>query len=125
MAAHLPGAPEAIDSADQSSANTYLAQYGLRVYGRDFKAELAIANKPLAGLCSLFEGTSWADGVWAQAVRRVPGAKPVNLTLARVPSRGYRIPFTSIPGILTAMDDSVAAQHQRAASPHPDDLRDF
>ncbi|QPM89143.1 hypothetical protein PSAL_003540 [Pseudooceanicola algae] len=124
MAAKLPRAPEAIEAATAENANTYLAQFGLRVKGRDVNAELCIANKPLAGLRSLFEGTPWAEGVWSQAARRVTDAKSANMTFARVPSRGYAIPFTSIPGLLNAMDETGGVSQRREASVPPD-MEDF
>jgi len=107
MAAHLPGSRKAIDSADRSTANDYLARYGLRVYGRNRDAQLALANKPLRGLLDLFEGSIWADGVWSQAVRRIDGAEPVNMTLNRVATRGVRIPLKAIPGMLSFPMDRV------------------
>ncbi len=120
MAARLPRAPEAIETATAENADQYLAQFGLRVKGRDVNAELCIANKPISGLCQLFDGTPWAGGVWQQAARRVQGAKSANMTFARVPSRGYVIPFRSIPGLLNAMDGSSPAPPP-AASISPDD----
>ncbi len=124
MAGRLPRAPEQIGDATSDNANNFLAQFGLRVKGRDTSAELCIANKPLSGLCGLFEGTPWAAGVWAQAARRVKDAKSANMTFARVPSRGYVIPFTSIPGLLNAMDETGGTS-QAPERPEPPDMRDF
>ena len=124
MAAQLPRAPEQIGDATHVNANNYLAQFGLRVKGRDTSAELCIANKPLAGLRSLFEGTPWAEGVWCQAARRVKDAKSANMTFARVPSRGYVIPFTSIPGLLNAMDETGGTS-QAPERPLPDGMEGY
>lgn len=123
MAAKLDGARDAIESADHVSANSFLAQYGLRVKGRGLDAQLAIANKPISGLASLFDGTPWASGVWSQAARRVKGAKSINTTFARVPSRAYYIPFTSIPGLLNAMDGGK--QVTTGPPRNPDDMEEF
>lgn len=107
FAAKLPGAPEAIDAALPENANKYLAPFGLRVSGRGNDAMLAIANKPLSQLCGLFEGTQWANGVWAQAAARLPGAVKRNLTLNRVPTRVHYVPLRDIPGFLNfPMDNS-------------------
>ncbi|MEX0306044.1 MAG: hypothetical protein AB3N12_01545 [Ruegeria sp.] len=122
MAARLPRAPEQIDTATPENANSYLAQYGLRVKGRGNDAVLAIANKPLSGLRTLFEGTPWAEGVWSQAARRVAGAEGKNMTFARVPSRGYVIPFSSIPGLLNAMETSAPVVP--TAPPMGDEIED-
>lgn len=106
MAAELDKAPTEIDTANPHNANTYLAQFGLRVKGKKLNASLVIATKPLNGLRGLFEGTPWAEGVWSQAARRVQGAEATKTCFARVSSRAHEIPFRSIPGLLNAMDDT-------------------
>lgn len=100
--ARLPGAGEALgDATDYRQANGLLAPYGLRVTGTEDKAVLSIANKKMAKLCGLFEGSQWAEGVWKQAAERVAGAvRGQNRTFARVSSRCTDIPFTSLPGML-------------------------
>ena len=104
--ARVPGAPDQLSEvSDVGAANKMLSPFGLRVKGRQDRAELFIANKPIEGLCELFRDTMWADGGWAQAARRLPGAKQANLTLVGVASRGYYVPFRSIPGLLAFPTD--------------------
>jgi len=122
MGARLPGAPEVIEAADATNVNQYLAPYGLRVYGHRQDAALAIATKPLQGLRDLFHGSLWADGVWSQAARRVPGAEPVNMTLAGVATRGQRIPLSALPGMLNFPMDRPAGPER---PPEPPDMDDF
>lgn len=125
FAAQVPGAPRELGEAtDHSQANRFLAKYGLRVTGMGESAALAIANKQMASLRALFEGSQWADGVWKQAAERVPGAqRGVNRTFARLASRCTEIPFTSLPGMLHFPADKPAsrADQARPAAP-PDDL---
>jgi len=107
-AAMLPGAPrqlftDDLDARDKAkAANGHLAKIGLRVQGEREAAQLFLPNKPFSGLCRLFEGSAWENGVWAQAARRLTGAERTKaLTLAGVASRGHYVPFTSIPGLLS------------------------
>lgn len=134
-AGQLPGAPrelvgEGIDGriddqvrADAArKANEKLAKIGLRVKGVGEAAELFIPNKPIPGLKELFQHSQWANGVWAQAARRVPGASATQATLAGVTTRGVYIPFRSISGLLAfPMDRSTA----EAAPPKPADWDEF
>ena len=64
------------DSAE-SDAVPILGTIGLRlVDGPDYGGPyLAVANKH-QGLAKVFADQRWAGGVWSQAVRRLPGAKP-------------------------------------------------
>lgn len=71
---------EAFGEKDQKDANAALGTYGMKVVkgvsGTDY---LAIANYH-QGLSSIFSNTHWAgrsgtQGVWVQAVRRLPGAE--------------------------------------------------
>lgn len=102
-AADMPSAPAALrDKINYAKgANEHLSKLGLRVRGTGQDAALFVANKPIAGLKALFEGSVWAGGVWSQATARLPGAEPAGpLTLAGIGSRGRYIPFTSIPGLM-------------------------
>lgn len=116
MAGRLPGSKSEIETATPDNANDHLAQYGLRVRGREGEAELAIANRPVNQLGSLFEGSPWADGVWRQAARRVHGAYPAPsaMSFARNSSRATWIPFKSIPGIMDFPQDKASATDVRA-----------
>lgn len=117
MAARLPGAPDAIDTADAGSANGHLAKFGLRVYGQGDAARLLIANKPIQGLCDLFAGSMWANGVWAQAARRIEGAESHSVTLAHVRTRATTIPLSSIPGMLHLPVDRARGTVRPASPP--------
>lgn len=81
-----------------AEANAELARVGLRVIGAKERASLAVANAH-DGLRRLFEDTRWRTergqtGVWAQSLRRAPGASPSDNTLsfARVTSRAWLLP---------------------------------
>lgn len=136
VAGQLPGAPYELVGADGSTvfddmaradfarrANEKLAKAGLRVKGQGHEAALFVPNKPIPGLLKLFEHSQWAKGVWAQAARRVPGAKLTDtpLRLAGQQTRGVYIPFTSIAGMLALPMDRVAP----SAPPPPDGFEDF
>lgn len=109
-AAQLPGAPEGLlggdgwaDKADYARAvNAKLSSAGLRVYGTGLDAKLFIANSPIQGLLDLFQKSEWAKTVWKQSAARVTGAAPSPdpLTLAGIRTRGWHIPFSSIPGLM-------------------------
>jgi hypothetical protein len=109
-AAQLPGAPEGLlggdgwaDKAEYAKAvNGKLASAGLRVYGSGIEARLFIANNPIQGLLDLFQKSEWAKTVWKQSAARVQGATPSPdpLTLAGIRTRGWHIPFASIPGLM-------------------------
>ncbi|GHF33188.1 hypothetical protein [Seohaeicola zhoushanensis] len=109
-AAGLPGAPTnlvdeatATDRERCEKVNAKLAKFGLRVYGTKDKAQLFIANKKIPALNELFKGTEWHGGVWQQSTSRIPGAEPVPQprTLAGIQTRGYLVPFASIPGLMS------------------------
>jgi hypothetical protein len=76
---------------DKAEAEKALGNHGLKLH-RDGEGEwLAVANSH-QGLNKLFAGTHWAarsgaSGVWMQALRRVPGAKPGNLRFNGVVAR--------------------------------------
>ncbi len=104
-AAQLPAAPadllrrgEEQESARQ--ANEKLAKVGLRVTGRADEARIFFPNKPIPGLCRLFDGSQWADGGWSQAARRLEGADAASLTLAGISTRGTYVPIKAVPGLL-------------------------
>jgi hypothetical protein len=64
---------------DQHEANKVLATYGLKVLDAKGQSWLAVANYH-QGLANQFFNTHWssrsgAAGVWAQALRRLPGAE--------------------------------------------------
>lgn len=107
-------------------ANEKLAKAGLRVKGAGDSAELFIANKPIPGLCKLFEHSRWSGGVWSQSSRRVFGAKPVDqpLTLAGQRLRGVYIPLASVSGLLAFPMDRAPVD-RFAPPPDPADFEDY
>jgi hypothetical protein len=120
VAAQLPGAPEALMGGDTpldkedyaKKANAHLAAAGMRVSGTGQEAELFLANTPIQGLLDLFQKSDWAKTVWKQSAARVPGARASDssLKLAGIPTRGWFIPFKSMPGLLSfPMDRDRAA----------------
>jgi hypothetical protein len=118
-AGQLPGAPPSLmgsdtpgDKADYAkAANAKLAKYGLRVTGTGNDATLFIANQPIQGLLDIFQKSEWAKTVWKQSAARVAGAKASDssLKLAGVPTRGWNIPFASMPGLMSFPMDRDAA----------------
>ncbi|MBY5988202.1 hypothetical protein [Roseovarius atlanticus] len=133
----LPGAPPAltnelgsgatVDAQEKrdrmKKANEVLAGHGLRVYSGTDAQTLFIMNKPIERLCRLFQGSDWANGVWQQSAKRVPGAvSPSNaLTLAGITSRGVSMPLSAIPGLMSLPMDNAQSTTARAG----DDLEDF
>lgn len=124
VAGQLPGAPKGLLSSTETlderkpvaeayaeAANRKLAKYGLRVYGEGATATLFIANASIQGLLDLFKGSAFAKGVWQQSAARVPGATPAKspARLEGVSTRGWHIPFTSMPGLLSFPMDRAAA----------------
>ncbi|WP_333830497.1 hypothetical protein [Pararhodobacter sp.] len=112
-AAKLPGGPEQIEAVPASGINQYLAPFGLRVRGDGVTADLCIANKPLQGLCDLFEGSMWQGGVWSQAARRIEGSEYVALTMSGVKTRGVAVPLRAMPGLF-----AFPPQSARHPAPH-------
>ncbi len=124
-AARLHGAPHSLWHKNMSEgegedaakrANETLAKVGLRVKGAGNEAQLFLPNKPIPALCVLFRDSQWADGGWAQASRRLPGAEfpPTPLRLAGIQSRGVYVPFASIAGLSDFQTDTpVAARGPR------------
>ena len=109
-AAMLPGYNKSLmgdawaDQDDYAKAvNAKLATAGLRVTGTGQEAQLFIANAPIQGLLDLFKGSEWAKTVWKQSAARVAGARASDssLKLAGIPTRGWYIPFKSMPGLLS------------------------
>jgi hypothetical protein len=128
MAARMPGARDAIDEATPDTANQFLAPYGLRVRGRGSEAALCIANRPLALLSELFKDSPWAEGVWSQAARRLPGAKATPpLHFAGASSRAWEVPLAGIPGLLQFPADRDDGQNPAAPPGYglPSDAEDF
>jgi len=131
-AAMLPGAPPAItggegtiDQLERSrAANESLAKIGLRVQGKGTDAKLFIANKPIPALCEIMRDTDWADGVWSQAARRVPGAEASKhpLTLSGLRSRGVSIPFDQLPGLAAFPMDRQAQSIAPGPAPGASDF---
>jgi len=65
-------------ATDRTDANNTLQRYGIKVVLKDGKQMVSVANAH-QGLAGLFRGTHWdgrsgTDGVWRQALQRVPGA---------------------------------------------------
>ncbi|WP_226779001.1 hypothetical protein [Oceaniglobus trochenteri] len=130
VAAQLPGAPSGLldnlmKEEKPDRANEALAKYGLRVRHRAENAELFIPNNRIPNLCQLFEGSMWAEGVWKQDARRLPGATPVAspLTLAGQRTRGVYVPVKNIAGLVAFPATRTVAPE--GASAFPDDMRDF
>lgn len=135
VAGQLPAAPDALVAGTDGAmiddwrrqeaakmANEKLAKIGLRVRGAGEAAALFIPNKPLPGLKALFRGSAWADGVWSQAARRIPGAEPASLTLAGQSTRGVYVPFRAISGLLAFPMDRAGPDPGPSA---PADWEDF
>jgi len=91
------------DDPDQIKAANALPSYGLRVDGRADTAELVVANNhPM--LAKLFEGSHWyapagQTGVWVQAIKRIPGARPSEAAVRfnGPKCRAYRFKLTVVP----------------------------
>ena len=118
-----------VTDRETHEAERALRSVGLRVYGEKENAQLAVANVH-AGLAALFEGTQWfapagQSGVWAQAMKRVPGSRSSGvLSFDFVKSRGRILPLKAVPGLLE--EDEVSQGPQATATPHsPSDLNDF
>ena len=97
------------DAEEITKANRALSTIGLRVYGRKQGAQVAIANAHV-GLALLFRDTRWADGVWSQAMKRVPGstASSSSLRFDMVSSRARMLPLRAIPGVVDAESNGPA-----------------
>lgn len=123
-AAQLPGYNKNLmgdawaDQDDYAKAvNAKLATAGMRVTGTGQDAQLFIANAPIQGLLDLFAKSEWAKTVWKQSAARVTGARASesSLKLAGIPTRGWYIPFKSMPGLMSFPMD-------RDKAPQPADL---
>lgn len=124
-AAQLPGALKTLLGGEEwpdqeayaKAVNAKLASAGMRVYGSGAEAQLFLANAPIQGLLDLFQKSEWAKTVWKQSAARVAGAQPVDTpaTLAGIRTRGWKIPFASIPGLMSFPMD-------RDKGPSPADL---
>jgi hypothetical protein len=87
------------DSPQPHDAREALPAYGMRVEGRGDAARLMVANSH-STLATLFAGTRWQGGVWAQAVKRIPGARSEGVkSFAGAAARAWSIPLTSIPAL--------------------------
>jgi hypothetical protein len=85
---------------DPAEAMRALGQYGLRLDARTRTLQIANSHSGLAGL---FKDTRWAarsgsQGVWVQAVRRLPGADRSSgpLWFAGAPSRATLVPLDAV-----------------------------
>jgi hypothetical protein len=96
------------EAGQPASANTALETYGLSVGvepppgdGQPLRRWLYVANAH-RGLSQLFEGSHWAGSsgttnAWVQALRRVPGAAPVDKRrFAGFGSRATRLPLDEL-----------------------------
>lgn len=136
VAAAVPQAPEALVNACSTgtqevgmlsevaarTANAHLAPLMLRIIReRDQDPRLFVGNKKVQPLLDLFKFTAWAGGTWSQSLSRVKDAEPSASvrTLAGLTSRGWEIPLSSIPGLMSFPQDRA----QTPASA-PIDLRD-
>lgn len=105
----------------EDTAARALASVGLRVYGTRENAQLAVANAH-PGLARLFEGTQWhagagQRGVWAQAMKRIPGsAAMANTRFEMVSSRAQRFPLRATPNFLD--EETATGAAQPVPSPH-------
>lgn len=102
------------------AANRKLAKYGLRVYGTGATATLFIANAHIQGLLDLFRGSAFAKGVWSQSAARVPGATASKspARLEGISTRGWQIPFTSMPGLMAFPMDGKDTPAPTPAPPY-------
>jgi hypothetical protein len=123
-AAMLPGYNKQLlgdtwaDQDDYAKAvNAKLATAGMRVQGTGQDAQLFLANAPIQGLLDVFARSEWAKTVWKQSAARVTGARASDssLKLAGIPTRGWYIPFKSMPGLMSFPMD-------RDKTPDPSDL---
>ncbi len=92
------------DQLDIKEAQRALGTIGLRTICEDGVWWLAVANAH-QGLQGVFRDTHWTglsgtNGVWVQAMKRVPGAKPAksNLRFANVPHRCWLVPMDQVLG---------------------------
>lgn len=100
---HLPDGNRttARASAEHERANRALAPAGLRVYGTQAEPVLYVARSPAIGfLRETFEGSAWAGGQWAPALRELPGSFATNLTLAGFRTRCIGLPMRMENGFL-------------------------
>lgn len=113
----LGGEVWADQDAYAKAVNAKLATVGMRVFGKGHDAQLFLANAPIQGLLDLFQKSEWSKTVWKQSAARVTGARASDssLKLGGWPSRGWYIPFKSMPGLLSFPMD-------RDRSPVPSDL---
>lgn len=115
------------DSPLPGDARSALPMYGLRVEGRGLDASLLVANTH-PGTAGVFEGTRWQAsagqrGVWAQAMKRIPGAEPTGvLSFDGVRSRAYKVPLRAIEGLFG--DPDVQNQHDFAPK-SDNEINDF
>lgn len=110
-AADLPGSLKTLLGGDAwadqdayaKAVNAKLASAGMRVSATGQDAKLFLANAPIQGLLDLFAKSDWAKTVWKQSAARVTGAmaSDSSLKLAGIPTRGWYIPFKSMPGLLS------------------------
>jgi hypothetical protein len=111
-----------LETPDPLKAADALPSYGLRIEGRGETARLFMANNH-PGLAGLFEGTHWhatggQKGVWAQAAKRIPGARAEpNLRYAGVPSRGWSFSLSAIPDFFEGKPPPAASAEPPAYSP--------
>lgn len=126
-AAMLPGYNKQLMGdtwADQDgyakAVNAKLATAGMRVYGTGQDARLFLANAPIQGLLDLFAKSDWAKTVWKQSAARVAGAtaSDSSLKLAGIPTRGWYIPFKSMPGLLAFPMDRDKVPDPAAVPPY-------
>lgn len=101
----LQAAAGYLKGVDRYEAERVLATYGLKIHAEGTELFLAVCNSH-QGLAQIFAGTHWAGrsgaaGVWAQALRRVPGARlHTGLRFAGVQARCTLIPLAAavLPG---------------------------
>lgn len=111
-----------LDDPDPLKASKVLADYGMRVRGRGEAARLMIANSH-PGLAALFQGTHWyaaggQRGVWAQAVKRIPGATATGvLRFHGTAARGYEFNLSAVPSFF---EDVTPGAQASGAFSQPD-----
>lgn len=114
------------DAPDPGAARDALPSYGIRVVGRGDVAELVMANSHPV-LSTLYRDTRWGgsggtSGVWAQAMKRVPGARATASAVRfdGVVSRAYTFRLTAIPGLFGDDGVSPPETHSELAPATPD-----
>jgi len=82
-------AAEALFDPAAGQRKRVLESHGMKAVQHDGEPILLVANQRHEGLARIFGRTRWADGVWAQALRYLPGVEPWPRTV-RMDGVAYR-----------------------------------